>query len=261
LTGIILAVEIVPTFDVCRSIRFLIPCKKEQKNKHLDHDACVLQKRRRHDFLIKIDRNKMRCTVPHVITIRMNDNCDNSNDENDSDEVIPTVTANDTVEEDTEELDELKTIFDDEHIEKYNDKGDGKPRWRCKWCQNTFASWNATKALAHVVKTSKADIKACTGRIDDRSKALYERLYDKSKKRREQSIERVSQLHNSIVSNNKRSSIAFSDQKKRRRKGNVLDETVDTTPSGITTRTSISTTTSLNHENFKKKLHPLLLKR
>ena len=60
----------------------------------------------------------------------------------------------------------LLTIWEDDMIEKFASKDNGKPMWRCKWCNKTFAGWNATKALQHVNKTRKVDIKPCTGRMN-----------------------------------------------------------------------------------------------
>lgn len=38
---------------------------------------------------------------------------------------------------------EISSIYDDDMVEKYVDDG-GANRWRCKWCDMSFAGWNAT---------------------------------------------------------------------------------------------------------------------
>lgn len=210
--------------------------------------------------------------VPLIVTIHQEDvNSTMSNEQNledgsqsSSDVVVRTavVTArsgdgNDEEDDEAAHMDELKTIFDDENIEKYT-SADGKPRWKCNWCKNSFASWNATKALAHVARIAKADIKTCTGNIDKNSRALYLRLYERLQKRREGSQERVTQLANSIISSNHRAAITLEEQRSRKRNRDVSvgRSEEETTPSGLTTRTSFSTTTSMNHESFKKKVAP-----
>jgi hypothetical protein len=79
-------------------------------------------------------------------------------------------------------IDELSSIFDDDMISKYSDEN-GKPRWKCLWCNGTFGGWNATKALAHVTKTKKVDIKTCTSKIDNFHEERYKLLCDKANKK------------------------------------------------------------------------------
>ena len=51
----------------------------------------------------------------------------------------------------------LTSIYDDDMIEKILDT-DGKRKWKCKWCNGEFSSWNAMKCIQHVNKISKMDI-------------------------------------------------------------------------------------------------------
>ena len=58
-------------------------------------------------------------------------------------------------------LSSIKSIWEDKHIEKIEDK-----QWKCLWCDVTFQGINATKALAHVIGTKIMHIKRCTDSID-----------------------------------------------------------------------------------------------
>lgn len=202
----------------------------------------------------------MKNTVPvRVVIVRQANNNYNMTDFFSSDDEgearIAATTAN--LDNDSEKTEELKTIFDDEYVEKFTDE-DGKARWKCKWCGTTFAGWNATKALAHVYKGSaKADIKSCRGRIDDKSHQMYASLYQRQKKRRDSSRERVSALSNSIASHNKRVSLAYDEKNtsKRTKTSNVveIDESSPSTDTRTARTTSLSTMTSSMHENTTNK--------
>jgi len=69
---------------------------------------------------------------------------------------------------DTGDLSKISSIWEDNKIQKFIDTN-GKKKWKCLWCNNApFGSWNASKTLAHVSKTSGHDIKPCTSFwIDD----------------------------------------------------------------------------------------------
>jgi len=77
----------------------------------------------------------------------------------------------------TGDLSKISSIWEDDKIEKFID-ANGKKKWKCLWCNNApFGSWNASKALAHVSKTSGHDIKPCTSfRIDDAHRHRYLKL-------------------------------------------------------------------------------------
>jgi hypothetical protein len=92
-------------------------------------------------------------------------------------------------------------IFDDDMIEKYSDN-DGKPRWRCKWCNTTFAGWNATKAIRHVNKIRGMDIKVCKVRIDAEHTKRYSCILKESERKRSRSRENHSAMDRSINSHN-----------------------------------------------------------
>jgi hypothetical protein len=68
-------------------------------------------------------------------------------------------------------------------IDKYTDPA-GKPRWRYMWCDNSFAGWNATKAVAHVNKLLKTDNKPCEVRIDDKHTKKYATFLKQLEKKR-----------------------------------------------------------------------------
>ena len=61
----------------------------------------------------------------------------------------------------------INSVWDFEKVTKlFDDDNCLSRRWHCGWCDSTFKTWNATKALAHVTKASgNNDIKACSGSI------------------------------------------------------------------------------------------------
>jgi hypothetical protein len=114
--------------------------------------------------------------------------------------------------------DELATIWEDDKVIKITDD-DGKKRWKCKWCSNDFATWNATKAIAHVSRTKGRDVKLCNGRIDEKHKKMYHQLAGRMLKKRERTHERHSDVARSIEQHN--SNTAVSLDASRRGGGNV----------------------------------------
>jgi Zn-finger protein len=92
---------------------------------------------------------------------------------------------------------ELPTIWDDDKVCKITDK-QGKRRWKCKWCYNDFATWNATKAIAHVSRTKGRDVKLCNGQIDEAHKKVYSKLAARMLKKRERSYKRHADVNRSI---------------------------------------------------------------
>ena len=72
----------------------------------------------------------------------------------------------------------LKSVFDCPNIELCIVKG--KNGWRCVWCGHSFTPAHATRALAHLLKKKKCDIRVCTAIIPKPSLVRYEALYDAS---------------------------------------------------------------------------------
>jgi hypothetical protein len=133
------------------------------------------------------------------------------------------------------------SIFDDDMIDKYTDPA-GKPRWRCMWCDNSFAGWNATKAVAHVNKLLKTDIKPCKVRIDDEHTKKYATFLKQLEKKRtrlhqcNEAIDRSVTSHNHVTASTletRKSSSSFSLSSKRSKKSN--DNTGNTTLSSTKT--------------------------
>jgi hypothetical protein len=93
------------------------------------------------------------------------------------------------------------SIFDDDMVEKYTDT-DGKARWRCKWCDTSFAGWNATKAVCHVNKLLKTDIKPCKVRIDEEHFKRYQDMLKDTQRKRSRSKQTNDAIDRSIVSHN-----------------------------------------------------------
>lgn len=79
---------------------------------------------------------------------------------------------------------ELESIFDCDMIHKITSEDDGKQKWQCGWCGNYFGTWNATKAISHVMKLGKMDIKICRAKIDAAHLQRYKNLFDKTIEKR-----------------------------------------------------------------------------
>ena len=69
-------------------------------------------------------------------------------------------------------LTSIKSIWDDDHIEKLEDN-----QWKCLWCDLKFQWINATKALAHFIGTKCMHIKRCTASIDQGHISRYKELH------------------------------------------------------------------------------------
>ena len=74
------------------------------------------------------------------------------------------------------------TIWDCPKINKVVSDENGVIRngWRCNWCMNPpamFASFSATKALAHVLRLPGSDVRPCTGIITKTFVLGYKDLY------------------------------------------------------------------------------------
>lgn len=108
---------------------------------------------------------------------------------------------------------QLHSIFDDDMVEKYS-CSDGKPRWKCKWCDVSFSGWNATKAIAHVTKQVKMDIKPCKAKIDLIHTSLYHSLLYNLKKKRSRTSN--SNEHMAKVMENHNDALAKSLESKRK---------------------------------------------
>lgn len=108
--------------------------------------------------------------------------------------------------------DGLTSVFDDDMIEKYSDT-DGKPKWKCKWCNGIFSGWNATKAIMHLNRIPKQDIKLCKAKIGDKYVVLYKSFFDQIKKKRGRSKEKYTAIGNNIESHN--TNVASSLEKQR----------------------------------------------
>ena len=74
------------------------------------------------------------------------------------------------------------TIWDCPKINKVvlDENGVIRNGWRCDWCMNPpamFASFSATKALAHVLRLPGSDVRPCTGIITKTFALGYKDLY------------------------------------------------------------------------------------
>ena len=132
--------------------------------------------------------------------------------------------------QDINELQDLKSIWEDDMVEKFIDKNSNKSLWRCKWCNKEFSGWNATKAMQHVNRISKVDIKPCTASISEDHKKRYSDLYNKTLKKRKKneasrtSMDNMINNHNNItakVLDNKKNAFSVSSDSKRQRQDSL----------------------------------------
>lgn len=101
----------------------------------------------------------------------------------------------------------VKSIFDDDMLEKTTD-ADGKRRWQCLWCNQSFGGWNATKALFHVARQKGNNVSVCPSlSIDSEHKKLYQELLARhsTKKANNQAYNvcvsnSIDQHHNNVAS-------------------------------------------------------------
>lgn len=162
----------------------------------------------------------------------------------------------DTVDDVIEGL-EISSIYDDDMVEKYvDDKGSN--RWRCKWCNMTFAGWNATKALHHVNKVSGKDIKPCRARIDKERAMIYAEFQKKTETKRNKKVETATAIERSIVSHN--NTAAESLQKRRRSSTNSTPSKSSRLKQNIDTGDTLSSVTMFTphgspSSNKKQKLY------
>ena len=110
------------------------------------------------------------------------------------------------------------SIFEDDMIEKYTTET-GQSRWKCKWCNNSFAVWNATKAIYHVNKISK-DICPCTARIDSDHVSKYKAFYEVITKKRSRGLKTTDHLDRSMSSHNLITASTLDSDRRKKSKGN-----------------------------------------
>lgn len=72
----------------------------------------------------------------------------------------------------------LHTIWDDENVRK-SQSDTGRRVWTCGFCDKVFVTWNATKALAHVLRIKGVDIAVCHAPIPAESHEAYVKLKSK----------------------------------------------------------------------------------
>ena len=130
----------------------------------------------------------------------------------------------------TEDVDQLNSIFDDPECTKFQDE-DGRRRWRCGWCTKEFAGWNATKALQHLNKITKVDITPCKGKINNASAQRYRSLYDLQQQKKRKNASNNEAVRRSIDSNNDSAASALYEQRNSKKKQRIFDTTTTKTPS------------------------------
>ena len=70
----------------------------------------------------------------------------------------------------------ITNVWDYPKVTKSHDES-GKKVWTCGWCGSVFKLWNATKALAHLARISKQDIKVCFANIPTATSDSYKALW------------------------------------------------------------------------------------
>ena len=60
-------------------------------------------------------------------------------------------------------------------VRRFTD-GQGKKKWQCLFCGNTWNGWNATKALWHVARKGHKDIKDCKAKVKEEMKIVFDEM-------------------------------------------------------------------------------------
>jgi hypothetical protein len=103
----------------------------------------------------------------------------------------------------------IKSIWEDDRVQKMNDPNDNKPRWKCSWCGYLGAGFNATKALFHVNKVRGNDVKSCKGKIELPYKERYKALLSSLQTKRRSGEIMAQRLDTHIESHQDKISVAF----------------------------------------------------
>ena len=111
----------------------------------------------------------------------------------------------------------LFSIWEDDMVEKFVDDK-GKPKWKCLWCNKTFGSWSATKALYHVSKVAGKDVRACSSRrIDDFHQKRYSDLLSLRSNKRDTTAATSEAIDESITQHNNTVTTTYDASRKKAR--------------------------------------------
>ena len=111
----------------------------------------------------------------------------------------------------------FQLVWDSDKIELYNDK-EGKQRWRCHHCGENWAGKNHTKALRHVSRTLKGDMKPCSGKIPPHYKDAYMALLRSKEEDKSARKEREEVLDIGLTTTDSRTLSIYQDQKSHRKR-------------------------------------------
>jgi hypothetical protein len=111
-----------------------------------------------------------------------------------------------------EEVEVPASIWDDEMIDRHSDV-DGKPRWRCKYCNEVFSGHNATKVIMHLNKVTKQDIRTCRAKIDADNKKVYAAMLQNIVSKREKIRSKNTAIGNHISSHNSKAAASLQDSR------------------------------------------------
>ncbi len=117
---------------------------------------------------------------------------------------------------------QLNSIWDDDMITK-TITDDGSKQWTCCWCNHVFALWNGTKALCHLRKVRRSDIRACMARIDDVHRKAYDALHDAQQKKRKANNGMKEMLSGAISSHNLAVATKLDSRKKQKMPESLCD--------------------------------------
>lgn len=71
----------------------------------------------------------------------------------------------------------LKSIFEDDHVEKISDGS--RPKMKCLWCGTVWPDAHATRMIGHLLSLPGYHVKPCLGKIDEEKKKMYRDLVDR----------------------------------------------------------------------------------
>jgi hypothetical protein len=111
----------------------------------------------------------------------------------------------------------FELVWDSDKIELYNDE-EGKQRWRCHHCGGNWSGKNHTKALRHVTRTPKGDMKPCSGSIPPHYKDAYMALLRTKEEEKSAQKEREEVLDIGLTTTDSRTLSIYQDQKSNRKR-------------------------------------------
>lgn len=145
-------------------------------------------------------------------------------------------------------VDDIKTVWELEKVERQGGPDDLSKYWLCGWCGKRSKGWNATKVMVHLARLpGNNDVKACVGPIPKDTLDLFRAF--RSKKVGNNSVKRKKQeaYKNSVSENQQSLAVAWEGQRVRsslssgRAGTDVVDCTMDSSDVAVSNSAKLTT--------------------